>query len=273
MSEEWRKWKHVTQLDPDRKISEKVLDQIMETDTDAIIVAGSQNMNRNNVLEVLRMLKNYDVPVVLKPSNPNCLIYKGVDWIFVQSVFNTDVSKFINGIHVDWIKRDSKEINWDIVVPEALIILNPKCAAAKISKAKPIPKEDVVATAVLAERFFNMPSVYIEYSGTYGDPAIVQAVKENLKKAHLFYGGGVNTKERAEEMSKWATIVVGNTIYENGTMSFTDTLHGTLLQQLREIQGKLHRLKKVREKHAAEAGWRERLETVKQEIRKKKEKK
>jgi uncharacterized protein (UPF0335 family) len=82
----------------------------------------------------------------------------------------------------------------------------------------------------------------------YGDPNIVKAVKEALTKAHLLYGGGINTKERAEEMSQWATIVVGNTIYENGTHSFIDTMRGNLLRDLTEIQGKLSKLKKLRKK-------------------------
>ena len=140
------------------------------------------------------------------------------------------------------------KINWDMVVPEAYIILNPRCAAAKVSKAEEMTLEGTVATAVCAEKFFNFPVIYIEYSGMYGDPNIVKSVKEALTKSHLLYGGGINTKERAEEMSKWATIVVGNTIYENGTHSFIDTMRGNLLRELTEIQGKLGKLKRLRKK-------------------------
>ena len=49
-------------------------------------------------------------------------------------------------------------------------------------------------------------------------------------------------------MSQWATIVVGNTIYENGTHSFIDTVRGRLLREMTEIQGKLGKLKKMRKK-------------------------
>ena len=106
--------------------------------------------------------------------------------------------------------------------------------------------DGTVATAVCAEMFFNFPIVYIEYSGMYGDPTVVKAVKQALTKSHLLYGGGINTKERAEEMSQWATIVVGNTIYENGTHSFIDTMRGRLLSDMLDIQGKLSKLKKLR---------------------------
>ena len=246
--EEWRKWKHITKLDPDRKINREIIENIIESGTDAIMISGTQNVTKDNVKELLTILKDYDIPKVLEPAAPAGLIYKNIDWLFVPSVFNTRYSLYINGLHKIWIKMHKDKIDWDMVVPEAYIILNPKCAAAKVSKAEEMTSEGTVATAICAEKFFNFPVVYIEYSGMYGDPQIVKAVKESLTKAHLIYGGGINTKERAEEMSQWATIVVGNTIYENGTRSFIDTMRGHLLREMSEIQGKLSKLKKLRNK-------------------------
>lgn len=248
MAEEWRKWKHITKLDPDKKINDKIIESIIETGTDAVMISGTQNITKDNVTELLKMLKDYDIPKVLEPASPRGLVYKNVDWFFVPSVFNTHNDLYINGMHKIWVKMHKDKINWDIVVPEAYIILNPKCAAGKVSKAFDMTLEGTVATAVCAERFFSFPVVYIEYSGTYGDPEVVKAVSEGLKNAQLFYGGGINTKERAEEMSKWATIIVGNTIYENGTYSFIDTVRGRLLREMTDIQGKLGKLKKLRKK-------------------------
>ncbi|MFH0929494.1 MAG: heptaprenylglyceryl phosphate synthase [Candidatus Aenigmatarchaeota archaeon] len=250
--EEWRKWKHITKLDPDKKINDKIIEDIIETGTDAIMISGTQNITKDNVTDLLAMLKEYDIPKVLEPASPRGMVYKNIDWMFVPSVFNTFYSHYINGLHKTWIKAHKDQINWDIVVPEAYIILNPKCAAAKVSKAYELTKEGAVATAICAEKFFNFPIIYIEYSGTYGDPEIVKAVKDSLKNAHLLYGGGINTKERAEEMSNWATIVVGNTIYENGTHSFIDTVRGRLLREMSDIQGKLGKLKKMRKQHRNE---------------------
>jgi len=246
--EEWKNWKHITKLDPDKKINSKIIENIIESGTDAIMVSGTQNIAKDNVTHLLKMLKNYDIPKVLEPATPTGLVYKNIDWLFVPSVFNTHYSLYINGLHKIWVKMHKDDINWDIVVPEAYIILNPKCAAAKVSKAEEMTLEGTVATAICAERYFNFPIIYIEYSGIYGDPNIVKAVKEALTKAQLIYGGGINTKERAEEMSQWATIVVGNTIYENGTHSFIDTMRGRLLREMSEIQGKLSKLKKLRKK-------------------------
>jgi len=246
--EDWRNWKHITKLDPDKKINNEIIEDIIETGTDAIMISGTQNITKKNVTELLEVLKDYDIPKVLEPATPTDLVYKNIDWLFVPSVFNTRYALYINGLHKLWVKMQKDNINWDIVVPEAYIILNPKCAAAKVSKAEEMTLEETVAAAICAERYFNFPIIYIEYSGMYGDPNVVKAVKEALTKAHLLYGGGINTKERAEEMSKWATIIVGNTIYENGTHSFIDTVRGRLLREMTDIQSKLSKLKKLRKR-------------------------
>lgn len=245
MVEQWRKWKHITKLDPDKKVTPSIIETIIDTGTDAIMISGTLNITREKVKALIDMLKEYDIPKILEPAGPNAMFYKDVDWIFVPTVFNTNNPKWINGVHKSWVKYD-KEIDWSKVVPEAYIILNPKCSAARYTEAKPIPKEDVVAAALCAEKFFKIPIVYIEYSGTYGDPEIVKAVSEALKESHLFYGGGINTIEKAEIMSKYATIVVGNTIYEKGAESFVSTKKGALLQELKNIQEKLKRLKSVK---------------------------
>lgn len=253
----WENWKHITKLDPDRKISDRIIKTIVDSGTDAIMISGSQRITKEKVEKLLDLLKGYSIPKILEPVDPRAVVYKDIDYIFVPTVFNTNNPLWINGLHKLWVKAD-KNINWDIVVPEAYIILNPKCGAARKTKAYKMKKEDAVAAAVCAERYFNFPIIYIEYSGLYGDPELVAAIKASLTKAHLFYGGGINSAQKAEEMSKYATIVVGNTIYENGTHSLLKTVRGSFgafskkihLPKIdkKDIQNRLQRIRRKKEK-------------------------
>ncbi|MEG0381264.1 MAG: heptaprenylglyceryl phosphate synthase, partial [Kurthia sp.] len=108
-------------------------------------------------------------------------------------------------------------IDWEELVAEGYIILNPECKAAKLSEAKSdLDEEDVIAYARMAENFFRLPILYLEYSGMYGDVNLVAAVKYELNQTRLFYGGGIESAEQAAAMAKFAdAVVVGNIIYEN----------------------------------------------------------
>jgi phosphoglycerol geranylgeranyltransferase len=63
----------------------------------------------------------------------------------------------------------------------------------------------------------------------YGNPAIVKEAAEAVESALIYYGGGINSAERAAEMARYAdTIVVGNAVYDQGI--------GTLKETVRAIQ-------------------------------------
>ena len=212
---DWKKWRHVTKLDPDKKITPKDVAAIVDSGTDAIMVSGTQNITRQNVSDLVDMLKEYQIPKVLEPAGTEGL-RNDLDFMFIPSVLNTDVAFWFMGAHKVWVQHF--DIDWEKVIPEAYIVLNPKSAVAMVTKAKTeIPPKEAAAYAECADRFFHFPIVYLEYSGTYGDPALVKAVSEKLPHAILYYGGGINSREKAEEMAKYAdTIVVGNAVYENG---------------------------------------------------------
>ena len=95
--------------------------------------------------------------------------------------------------------------------------MNQDCTAAERSSAyADLTADDVVAYARMAEKMFQLPIFYLEYSGTYGDVNIVKQVKGVLENTVLYYGGGITSAEQASEMAEFAdTVVVGNVLYDD----------------------------------------------------------
>jgi len=212
---DWRKWRHITKLDPDKRATPKDIAAIVDSGTDAIMISGTQNITRQNVADLMDMLRDYSIPKVLEPAGTEGL-RDDVDLLFIPSVLNTDVAFWFMGAHRIWAQHF--KIDWDKVVPEAYIVLNPRSAVAAVTKANTaLTPGEAAAYAECADRFFHFPVVYVEYSGTYGDPELVKAVKGKMHGSRLFYGGGINSREKAEEMARYAdTIVVGNAVYKKG---------------------------------------------------------
>ncbi len=226
MHTNWKTWAHVTKLDPDKTLPPGAIEDIVTSGTDALMLSGTQNVTQENLRELLDMVSAYGLPLVVEPASPDCAIFDGeIDLLFVPSVLNTSDARWIVGKHQAWI-RNYEDINWNIVVPEAYIVLNPDSAVGRVTGADcTLSREDVAAFAGVADRYFRFPIVYIEYSGTYGDPAIVQAAAEAIEDAALYYGGGIRSAEQAAEMGSIAdTIVVGNAVYEEGV----DVLRATV---------------------------------------------
>ncbi|MDY6865786.1 MAG: phosphoglycerol geranylgeranyltransferase [Halobacteriota archaeon] len=219
----WEDWKHITKLDPDKEISLEDLKDIIGSGTDAIMISGTQNITSDKVSKLIRMLEESSIPKILEPVDPQFIQYDGVDSIFVPSIINTKDATWLAGKHKDWVHNH--DIDWNIIVPEAYIVLNPDSAVGRLTSALTgICAEEATSYALVAEKYFNFPIVYIEYSGTYGNPEVVKAVSESLEKSRLFYGGGIDSAQKAQEMKSYAdTIVVGNTLYDS-LNSFFETI-------------------------------------------------
>jgi len=209
----WKNWKHITKLDPDKHITQADLKTVVESGTDAIMISGTQNITDRNVSQLISLLKDYKIPKILEPATPDAVTYKGVDYIFVPLVLNSADLDWIVGKHVAWIKKH--KIKWNRIIPEAYIVLNPDSAVAKLTKSNTnLTPDEAIAYAQYAEKYLHLPIIYVEYSGTYGDPCLVKEVSNSLTTASLFYGGGIDSKEKALEMKRYTNvIVVGNVVY------------------------------------------------------------
>jgi phosphoglycerol geranylgeranyltransferase len=214
----WKDWVHVTKLDPDKQLKPGDIDAIAASGTDALMLSGTLNVTQENLSALQKQVGAYDLPLVMEPAGPDAVLMQGIDFVFVPSVMNTTDVQWIVGKHRAWVQMQKGKIPWDFIVPEAYIVLNPDSSVGRVTKAMcSLKAEEVAAFASVADHYFHFPVVYIEYSGIYGDPAVVKAVSEALDKSVLYYGGGINSAEKAAQMSRYAdTIVVGNAVYDQG---------------------------------------------------------
>lgn len=213
---EYKSWEHVFKLDPNKEISDQDLERLCESGTDAIIVGGSDGVTLDNTLHLLSRIRGFALDCALEISSLEA-VTPGFDTYFIPTVLNSEKTDWIVKHHHEAVKLFGDTINWNEVAVEGYCVLNPDAKVAQITEANThIDKDDVTAYAMMAERMFNLPIFYMEYSGAYGDPALVEKVKNTLTYTQLFYGGGIDGPEKAMEMAQYAdTIVVGNVVYED----------------------------------------------------------
>jgi putative glycerol-1-phosphate prenyltransferase len=225
MFPDWKNWRHVVKLDPDKAADEYMIEQVVASGTDAIIVGGTQNISREKVLRLYKLLKPYPLPKILEVSSVDAISF-GFDGYLIPIVLNAGHPQWLIGAHKEAVKLIGELMDWQVLLPEGYIILNPDCAAAELTKAiNPLSREDVLAYARCGENFFSLPIIYIEYSGKFGNPELVSYIKNRLNNARVFYGGGIDNAQKAKMMGKVAdTIVVGNMVYTEAIKNLPDTV-------------------------------------------------
>ncbi|WML50137.1 heptaprenylglyceryl phosphate synthase [Neobacillus sp. PS3-34] len=213
---DFREWRHVFKLDPNKEITEENLEKICESGTDAVIVGGTDGVTLDNVLDLMVRIRRYTVPCVLEVSSAET-VTPGFDLYFIPTVLNSRDTRWVTDLHFEAVKEFGEIMDWDEIVMEGYCILNEDCKAAQLTSAKTgLSLEDVRAYAMMAEKMFHLPIFYLEYSGMYGDTRVAEEVKQVLQNTTLFYGGGITTADQAAEMGTHAdVIVIGNAIYEN----------------------------------------------------------
>jgi putative glycerol-1-phosphate prenyltransferase len=211
-----QQWKHVFKLDPDRELSEEALERICLSGTDAIMVGGSTGVTFENTVDLLARIRRFEVPVVLEISEQEAIV-PGFDLFLIPIVLNSTDPKWIVGQHHQALKEYGAILDWREILTEGYIILNADSAVAQVTKAQTeLESRDVEAYVRMADKLFRCPIVYLEYSGTFGDMKLVSRAKSLLTEGRLFYGGGIDSVERAKEAAEAAhTVIVGNTVYDN----------------------------------------------------------
>ena len=224
----WAQWEHVTKVDPDKALHDgDTYAGIADTGTDAIIIGGTTNVTESSVQPILDALSSIGIPIFVEPTyRPSPSHTEGTSGYLLPIVLNANDPLWITGAHHEWVR--SSDLEWDYVQPEAYIVLNPASSVATHTQADcGLDTDDVVAYAELAEQVLGQQIVYLEYSGTLGDPAVVAAVRDALSSAQLFYGGGIHDYDSAYEMASVAdTIIVGDVLHEAGIEAVNETVRG-----------------------------------------------
>ncbi len=209
--------RHVFKLDPDRSITEEQVSKLAQSGTDGIIVGGTLGVTYEGTEQLLREIrKNGVYPIIQEISNIEAIV-PGFDFYFIPLVLNAQHPNWILHIHQQALKKYGELINWDQVIVEGYIVLNEESSVARLTESKTdIDLDDILAYSRMGEKMLQLPIIYIEYSGQYGNPEVVEEVRNIVEHARVVYGGGIRTVEHASQMLQYAdTIVIGNLIYEN----------------------------------------------------------
>ncbi|WP_255197357.1 phosphoglycerol geranylgeranyltransferase [Halorarius litoreus] len=229
----WADWDHMVKIDPDKTLVEgETFDDVCATGTDAIEIGGTLDITEKNMREVVKpcaaACADHGVACYIEPSHAGAVVHtEGLDGYLVPIVFNAGDVAWITGAHKTWAKTDAN-IDWDRTFTEAYIVMNPDASVAEYTQADcNLDAADVAAYAEVAERMFGQKIVYVEYSGTLGDPEVVAAAADRLDEASLFYGGGVGDYDAAYQMGQYAdTVIVGDLVHDEGVDAVRETVEG-----------------------------------------------
>lgn len=211
-----KEWQHVFKLDPAKEISDDDLEALCMSDTDAIMIGGTDGVTEDNVIHLMSRVRRYPLPMVLEISNIESVM-PGFDFYFVPTVLNSRDTTYHNGMLHNALKQYGHMINFEEMILEGYLVLNPESKVAQVTNSTTnLSIEDVEAYAQMVNEMYKLSMMYVEYSGMYGDTDYVKAISQMLSHTQLFYGGGISTLEQAKEMAQYAdTIVVGNVIYSD----------------------------------------------------------
>ncbi|TKR24834.1 phosphoglycerol geranylgeranyltransferase [Natronomonas salsuginis] len=240
MSAPWAAWDHIVKIDPDKTLVEgETFEDVCATGTDALEIGGTTGMTEEKMARVVEATTAYDVPVYIEPSNVGSVVHRdGLDGYFVPIVLNAGDPFWVTGAHKEWARLDS-EIDWEATFPEAYIVLNPDSSVATYTEADcNLDVDEVAAYAEVAEQMLGQRIIYIEYSGTFGDPDVVRAAADAVEDAATFYGGGVDDYESAYEMGRHAdTVIVGDLVHDEGVEAVEETVAGAKDAKSEPIEG------------------------------------
>ncbi|WP_231957237.1 geranylgeranylglyceryl/heptaprenylglyceryl phosphate synthase [Jeotgalicoccus aerolatus] len=207
--------KHIFKLDPAKPVDDFTLEKIITSKTDMILVSGTDNVTEENISELLDRIRRFNVFTALEISHPDAVV-PGFNHYFIPTVINTENVTYTHGMLVDALMEYHDFIDYSSISLMPYIIMNEECKAFKHAECTSIGDEEFIAMIHMLDKLYKMDYIYIEYSGTFGDSALVKEAYDAAEHSKIVYGGGIVSKDSAAAMKdKSDIIVVGNVIYDN----------------------------------------------------------
>lgn len=252
MNVDWDEITHVTKVDPAKALPSDL--DVLEG-TDLVIVGGSDDVTEANTLEAIRAIADAvpETPIVQEPYSSSQLSTETIDAadaLAIPAVYNGDRRHFV-GKHVDLFTEVGRKPDDGIesglpavgdllatagvdalgelsasLLGEGYVVQHLESAAATRAGVESTYTPEQVAGAALAtETLYGFPIFYIEYSGTYGGPDDVEAAARCLEETTLFYGGGIDSREKATAILAAGAdaIVVGDRFHDDPA-TFRETI-------------------------------------------------
>src|SRR5699024_5591601 len=122
LKEKVKSWQHIFKLDPAKNIPKKDLDKIKQSNTDALIVGGTDNIEAEDVIDLLLELSDTSLPIILEISNMEAIV-PGFDYYFIPVVLNRKDKKWMMDIHHEAIKEYKEYLDFAEFLVEGYCIL------------------------------------------------------------------------------------------------------------------------------------------------------
>ncbi|MBZ4687072.1 MAG: heptaprenylglyceryl phosphate synthase [Clostridia bacterium] len=213
----WKQFRIVVKLDPDKKLSREALQVLKIAEIDAIIIGGTQNITMENSLNLLEEILHcgYRGPIFHEISEKEVILTEVTGYL-IPVVLNAGELLWLRDAHLKAITTYGQLIPWTKVTPVGYLVCNPDAAVAHKTKSRFLDLEEAISYLILAEKIFNFSIFYIEYSGIYGDLNLISEVAAKRDNIHIIYGGGIETIKQAQEILEYVdTIVIGNLMYRS----------------------------------------------------------
>ena len=248
-------WTHISKVDPEGEKQLPLAFPLYLSETSAVSVGGSQDVTPENTDETVEIIAASGVPMLHEPSGADHVMTERTgertDYLAVPEVLNGDSEAIVGrlGRGLNYVREEFAPAMFERkfgvqldpdgpvgervgnfaaaylmrkAIFEAYIIMNTDSAAAReagVTEADLLSPTAARGRALAAEYHLDSEVVYLEYSGTFGgDEAveILEAIDDAVSYPRLWYGGGLDSAERTEQVLDGGAdaVVVGNVFHD-----------------------------------------------------------